>query len=73
MFTREQFAERLRKVRAVQGKTQGEVAQALGVSTHWISGMERGRRTTATERLAQICDYRRISAGYLPMRKDECI
>lgn len=71
MFTKELFGARLREVRERRQETQKTAAEALGISIPYLSDMERGRRTTTTERLAHICDYYEVSADYLLGRKDE--
>lgn len=65
MFSRELFGERLREVRERRGETQTAVASALGCTSTFLSDMEKGRRTTTPEKIAQLCQYYNISADYL--------
>jgi transcriptional regulator with XRE-family HTH domain len=45
----------LRRVRHRQGRTLREVADAAGVSTPYLSEIERGRKEVSSEILAGIC------------------
>lgn len=65
MFSREKFSARLRELRKQNGRTQGEVAELLGVSPNQVSEMELGKKTTSLERLCILCDYYQVSADYL--------
>jgi len=54
---REQFGKRLKQLRAQKGLTQEELAEAVGVSTDFISLVERGQRAPSfknLERLAEV-------------------
>lgn len=52
------FGRRLREMRAERGVTLAEMAEALGVSSAYLSALETGRRPRPTPaRLDQICAY----------------
>jgi len=58
---RSRFGERIRELRALKGLTQEELAEAVGVSTDFISLVERGKRAPSfenLERLAQVFELK---------------
>ena len=60
------FGEVLRQARRDAGKTLGEIARLLDVSTVYVSDVERGnRRPFARERILKIADFLRKDAGPL--------
>ena len=67
----EEFGQRLRLVRKERRKVQADLADLLGVTPTQISDMEKGRRATTLEKLAQICAFYNISADYLLGLTDE--
>ncbi len=65
MFSKELFGQRILEQRKKQKKTQQDLANLLGVGKSHISEIEHGNRTTTAEKIAQICDYFKVSADYL--------
>lgn len=53
---REVFGRVLRQERTRQGRTLAEVAGDAGVSTQYLSEVERGRKEASSEVLASVCD-----------------
>ncbi|TWS22449.1 helix-turn-helix transcriptional regulator [Tsukamurella sputi] len=53
---REVFGRVLRQERTRQGRTLAEVAREAGVSTQYLSEVERGRKEASSEVLASVCD-----------------
>ena len=53
---REVFGRVLRQERTRQGRTLAEVARDAGVSTQYLSEVERGRKEASSEVLASVCD-----------------
>ena len=70
MFQQEKFSERIRQLRKSQGKTQKDVADAVGVSVNQISEMEKGTKITTLPKLCLLCDYFNVPADYLLGRTD---
>ena len=54
MFQQEKFSERIRQLRKSQGKTQKDVADAVGVSVNQISEMEKGTKITTLPKLHHL-------------------
>ena len=50
------FGERIRELRALKGLTQEELAEAVGVSTDFISLIERGQRAPSFENLERLAE-----------------
>lgn len=71
MFLKETFAERVKAVRLQKGYTQESLAQSLGQSKVFISGLEIGRRTTTIEKLVELADVLEVSIDYLVGRSDD--
>lgn len=53
---REVFGRVLRQERTRQGRTLAEVARDAGVSTQYLSEVERGRKEASSEVLGSVCD-----------------
>lgn len=53
---REVFGRVLRQERTRQGRTLAEVAGEAGVSTQYLSEVERGRKEASSEVLSSVCD-----------------
>lgn len=65
------FGEVLRQLRRETGKTLGEVARLLNVSTVYLSDVERGNRKPFTrERILKICDFLEKDADELLQAAD---
>lgn len=50
------FGKRIRELRALKGLTQEELAEAVGVSTDFISLIERGQRAPSFENLERLAE-----------------
>lgn len=55
MLLRQVIGSVLRRIRLRQGRTLQDVARAAGVSTPYLSELERGRKEPSSEILASIC------------------
>ncbi|CAM3957292.1 MULTISPECIES: helix-turn-helix domain-containing protein [Tsukamurella] len=53
---REVYGRVLRQERTRQGRTLAEVAREAGVSTQYLSEVERGRKEASSEVLGSVCD-----------------
>jgi len=62
---REQFGKRLKQLRAQKGLTQEELAEAVGVSTDFISLMERGQRAPSFENLERLAEVFEVKVSEL--------
>lgn len=65
MFDRNIFSERLYNLRTSKKVTREALAEALNLSYHAISKMEKGQRGPSTEVLHAIADYFDVSTDYL--------
>lgn len=65
MFSKQLFAERVIELRKLHHETQGDLGAVLGVRQTAICEMERGRKTTTSEKIAKICRHYNVSADYL--------
>ena len=66
-----EFAERLRKLRALHGLSQLELAKRMGLSKSRISMYELGEREPSLEILELIGDYFNVDIDYL-LGREEC-
>lgn len=57
--------ERLKQLRKERGKSQKEVAQALGITLSAYSNYEQGIREPNLQIFSEICKYFGVSADYL--------
>lgn len=69
------IGKRIKKIREKQGYTQEKVAETLGVSSAYISKIERGKTSLSIETLASICECLETSpifvlTGTLPKSED---
>mgnify|MGYP003406234923 FL=1 len=69
MTTRERFAQNLKNLRTHTGKTQQEVADALGVKRGSYSGYENGAAEPNYELLVAISAYYKMSLETLLRRE----
>ena len=65
MFSKEEFGQRLKKLRLERQENQSVLAEVLGVSVAQISEIENGNHTTSAERIVLICEHYHVSADYL--------
>lgn len=69
------IGKRIKKIREEKGYTQEKVAEALSVSSAYISKIERGKTSLSIETLANICECLETSpifvlTGTLPKSED---
>lgn len=64
-------AERLRFLREQQGKTQAEVAEAIGYTIANYQRYEYGTRVPAAEKLCLLADFFNVSVDYILGRTDK--
>ena len=64
------FEERLKKSRALEGSTQREVAESVGIAVHTYQQYELGNRRPNYETLVAIADYFDVTTDYLLGRTD---
>lgn len=62
---RSRFGKRIRELRALKGLTQEELAEAVGVSTDFISLIERGQRAPSFENLEQLAEAFQVKVSEL--------
>ena len=65
MYDIEESGKRLRKLRELTGKTQQEVAQAIGISEMTISRLERGVKGASADMIEQLREYYGTTAEYI--------
>ena len=65
MFTKEEFGQRLLKIRKEHHETQTDLAELVDTKKSHISEMENGKATIALEKFAKICEHYKVSANYL--------
>ena len=65
MFSKEEFGQRLKKLRLERQENQSVLAEVLGVSVAQISEIENGTKATTLEKFALICEHYQVSADYL--------
>ena len=65
MFCKETFGQRLYELRVQHKETQDELGAIISTGRTAVSGMERGNRTTTSEKIALICRHYHVSADYL--------
>ena len=70
MFDENLFATRIRELRVQRGISQAELGAVLGMTKPAISDLERGRRTTTIEKIAQLADYFNVTLDYLTGKSD---
>ena len=61
----ETFANRIRELREEKGISQTQLSQAMGLNSRTISNYERGLREPDFKTLKKLCDYFKVTAGYL--------
>ncbi|WP_331730528.1 helix-turn-helix transcriptional regulator [Streptomyces sp. NBC_01174] len=57
--------ERVRELRQRQGRTQAAVAGLCGITTDYLSQIERGHKTPSSEVVARLAAELQVSTGYL--------
>jgi len=62
---RSRFGERIRQLRTSKGLTQEELAEAVGVSTDFISLIERGERAPSFENLERLAEALGVNVAEL--------
>ena len=59
------FAERFNEILRTSGKSQAEIASAVGVCRQCINDYKTGKSVPSLETLYALCKYLDISADYL--------
>lgn len=59
------IGKRIREARKAAGKTQEELASALGTTFQQVQKYEAGRNRVAASRLVEIADFLRVSPAWL--------
>ena len=62
---------KIKELRKEEGKTQREIAEAIGVSAQVFRNYEIGRNQPSIEMLIKIADYFLVSVDYLIGRSDD--
>jgi len=62
---------RLKELREERGLTQPELAEQIGVNYRTISNWERGVSEPDLESLRKLCDFFKVTAGYIIGTEDE--
>jgi transcriptional regulator with XRE-family HTH domain len=65
MFSKEQFGKRVYETRRLHHETQKDLGEAIGMSSNNVSEIEKGKKTTTSEKIAKICRHYHVSADYL--------
>ena len=65
MFAKEEFGQRLLKLRKEHHETQTDLAELLETKKSHISEMEHGKGTISLEKFARLCEHYKVSADYL--------
>ena len=71
MFDKNLFSQRLYQLRSSKKVSREQLAEALDVSYHSISKMEKAQRAASIEVLYALADYFDVSLDYLVGRSDE--
>ena len=64
------ISERLKELRTDFNLKQSDVANILGVSRVVYTRYENGSRTIPIEYLSTLCDYYKVSMGYITGKED---
>ena len=67
----ENLSTRIAQLRKESGLSQSQLGLKFGLSQDAISNMERGRRTTTTEKIIEIAKYFNVTTDYLLGLSDE--
>lgn len=68
LLWREALGHELRQERLAQERTQGDVATRAGISTQYLSELERGRKEPSSEILAAVTGALRLPLADLVLR-----
>lgn len=71
-FDMQQIGNRIRLVRKGQRMSQNELSERVGISSNYLSEIERGRRTPSSQILFYISDALNVSTDYL-LKGTDCI
>ena len=64
------MGERIRVARESAGYTQENLSEMIGVSSQYVSDLERGVVGTSIPTLIKLCDVLSVSSDYLLMRNN---
>ena len=70
MFSKENFAKRVKTLRINKNIKQSELGNIVGLSDNAISDIERGYRLTTIDKIVALADYFEVSVDYLIGRSD---
>ena len=73
LLWREAIGHELRRERHAQERTQGDVADAAGISTQYLSELERGRKEPSSEILEAAAGALGLDVGALARRAADVI
>ena len=65
MFNQNKFSQRIKELRIGHGLSQEALGDIIGISKPAVSDIERMRRTTTIEKLAELASYFNVSSDYL--------
>ena len=65
MLDNKAIGNRIRELRESANLTQDSIVEAVGVSLHHYSDLERGLYTPATNTLIKLCEYFKVSCDYI--------
>lgn len=67
------MGERIRTARESAGYTQEGLSEMIGVSSQYVSDLERGVVGTSVPTLIKLCDVLSVSSDYLLMRNNDTV
>ena len=65
IYDMEASGKRLKELRKQAGKTQEQVAEAIGITPAFMGHIERGERGMALDTLLHLCNFYHITMDYL--------
>ncbi len=65
------IGERVKEKREQSGYTQEKLADLIGVSTQYLSTLERGIVGTSIPTMIRICDVLQVSCDYIMMGRED--
>ena len=66
----ENFSERLKTMRAVSGKRQKDIADAMGITSRAYQYYEKGTKEPTLSKIVALADYFDVSLDYIVGRTD---
>lgn len=68
--TRSAIGHRIRAFRQKNNLTQAQLAEALDISTNFISEIETGKKNISIDNLCKLCQKYQLSADYILLGKE---